>query len=234
MNQYHKVNLLTYKKNNKVPKGLLLKLNLALCTDNNVLGEHCNNILFSASSQIRNKIIKSFCQKINYLKKERKNLLNNIKASTNHEEIETIKRNIYSIKNSIKRKTVPKQNCKHRSDMNVIYLISCTYCNEQYVIIISAIDFKKHIKIHKRNINTKNDTYGDARHFTNKCRNPQNPHTFLKIKPIEQVSVKAKSKLDDTLWHREKYWQTLLSTNYHGITSTADLYSKKGKGYTKK
>ena len=78
--------------------------------------EQCNNILFNASSQIRNKIIKALCQKINSLKKERKNLLNNIKASTNHQEIETIKRNIYSIKNSIKRKTVQKQNRKHRRD----------------------------------------------------------------------------------------------------------------------
>ena len=116
IHQHHKVNLLTCKKNNKVPKGLLLKFNLALCTDNNVLREQCNNILFNASSQIRNKIIKALGHKINFLKKERKNLLNNIKASTNHHEIETIKRNIYNIKNSIKRKTVQKQNRKHRRD----------------------------------------------------------------------------------------------------------------------
>ena len=72
--QHHKVNLLTYKKN-KVPKGLLLKFNLALCTDNNVLKDNCNNTLFNASSQICNKITKALGQKINYLKKEkRKNL----------------------------------------------------------------------------------------------------------------------------------------------------------------
>ena len=64
IHQHHKVNVLTYKKNNKVPKGLLLKFNLALCTDNNVLREQCNNILFNASSQIRNKIIKALGQKI--------------------------------------------------------------------------------------------------------------------------------------------------------------------------
>ena len=78
--------------------------------------EQCNNILFNASSQIRNKIIKVLGQKINSLKKERKNLLNNFKASTNHQEFEAIKQNIYNTKNSIKRKTVQKQNRKHRRD----------------------------------------------------------------------------------------------------------------------
>ena len=81
--------------------------------------------------------------------------------------------------------------------MNVIYLISCTNCKEQYVG--SAIDFKKRFRIHKSDINTKKDRCGAARHFTNKCCDPQNPHAFLKIQSIEQVSVKEESKLDDTL-----------------------------------
>ena len=42
-----------------------------------------------------------------------------------------------------------------------------------------------------------------ARHFTIKCRDPPNPDAFLKIQPIEKVSVKEETKLDDTLWHRE-------------------------------
>ena len=112
--QHHKVNLLAYKKDNKIPKGPLLKFNLALCTNNNVLRAQYNNILFNALSQMRNKIIRAIGQKINFLKKERKNLLKNIKASTNHQEIKTIKRNIYDIKNSIKRKIIQKQNRKHR------------------------------------------------------------------------------------------------------------------------
>ena len=65
---------------------------------------------------MRNKILRAIGQKINFLKKERKNLLKNIKASTNHQEIKTIKRNIYDIKNSIKRKIIQKQNGKHRRD----------------------------------------------------------------------------------------------------------------------
>ena len=94
--QHHKVNLLTYKKN-KVPKGLLLKFKLALCIMH-VLREQCNNILFNTSSQIRNKIMKALGKKINSLKKERKNLLNNIKTSFNHKENENIRRKIYNIK----------------------------------------------------------------------------------------------------------------------------------------
>ena len=50
---------------------------------------------------MRNKMIS---QKINYLKKDRKNLLNNIKASTNHQKIETIKRNIFNTKALLKER----------------------------------------------------------------------------------------------------------------------------------
>ena len=39
--------------------------------------------------------------------------------------------------------------------------------------------------------------------MSNKCPNPQNPHAFLKIQPIQQVRVKEESKLDDTLWHKD-------------------------------
>ena len=116
--------------------------------------------------------------------------------------------------------------------MLYIYLISCTNCKEQYVG--SVIDFKKRFRIQKSDINSKKDRCGVARHFTNKCWYPQNPHAFLKIQPIEQVSVKEESKLDDTLWHREKYWQALLFTNSHGMNSMANLYSKKRKDYRKK
>ena len=78
--------------------------------------------------------------------------------------------------------------------MNVIYSISCTNCNKQYEG--SAKDFKKRFRIYKSDINTKKDRCGLARHFNNKFRDPQNRHAFLKIQPIEQVSVKEESKLD--------------------------------------
>ena len=118
------------------------------------------------------------------------------------------------------------------NSMNIIYLISCTNCNEQYVG--SAIDLKKRFRIYKSDINTKKDRCRVARHFNNKCRDPQNPSAFLKIQPIEQICVEDESKLDEALWHREKYWQALLFTNKHGMNSLADLYRKKRKGYRKK
>ena len=65
--------------------------------------------------------------------------------------------------------------------MNVLYFISCTNCNEQYVP--SAVDFR----IHKIDINTKMDTCGVASPFTDKWWDPQNSHAFLKIQPIEKV-----------------------------------------------
>ena len=60
--------------------------------------------------------------------------------------------------------------------MNVTHLISCTNCNEQYVG--SAIYLKERFRIHKSDINTEKNTCGITRHFTNKCRNQQNPHIF--------------------------------------------------------
>ena len=66
------------------------------------------------------------------------------------------------------------------------------------------MDFKKRFRIHKSDINTKKDRSEVARHFTVKCRDQQNPYPVLKIQPIEQVSIKEESKLDDTLSHREK------------------------------
>ena len=116
--------------------------------------------------------------------------------------------------------------------MNDVYFIRWTNCNKQYVG--SSVDFKNRFKIHKSDINTKKDRCGVARHFTNKSRDPQNLHVFLKIQPIKQVSAKEEKKLDDTLWHKEKYWQALLLTKSHGMNSITDLYNKKRKDYRKK
>ena len=98
----------------------------------------------------------------------------------------------------------------------------------------SAIDFKKRFRIHESDINTKKDRCGVARNFNNKCRHPQNTSAFLKIQPIEQMCVEDESKLDETFWDREKFWQALLFTNSYGMNSLADLYSKKRKRYRKK
>ena len=67
---------------------------------------------------------------------------------------------------------------------NVIYLISCKNCEDQY--IGSPIDFKARFRIHKSDIKTKNDRCGTARNFNIKCSGVQNPHRFLQVQLIDQ------------------------------------------------
>ena len=86
-------------------------------------------------------------------------------------------------------------------------------------------------KLHKSGINTKKDRCGVAFHFTNKCRDQENRHAFLKIQPIEQVSVKEHSEFDPLA--QTKILASLTS-NSHGMNNMADLYSKKRKGHRKK
>ena len=84
---------------------------------------------------------------------------------------------------------------------NVIYLISCKNCEDQY--IGSAIDFKARFRIHKSDIKTKKDRCGTARHFNSKCSDVQNPHRFLQVQLIE--SVVSDLDLESKLWEGEKY-----------------------------
>ena len=49
---------------------------------------------------------------------------------------------------------------------NVIYLVGCSNCREQY--IGSAIDLKQRFKIHKSDIKTNKDRCGTAKHFNGK------------------------------------------------------------------
>ena len=113
---------------------------------------------------------------------------------------------------------------------NVVYLISCTNCSDQYVG--SALDFKGRFRVHKSDIKTKKDRCGTARHFNNKCIDISNPHKFLKVQIIE--SVFDDGDLEGKLWERERYWQCQLFTNTHGMNSVSDLYSNKRKGCRKK
>ena len=113
---------------------------------------------------------------------------------------------------------------------NVIYLIFCKSCEDQY--IGSAIDFKARFRIHKNDIKTKKDRCSTARHFNTKCSDVQNPHRFLQVQLIE--SVVSDLDLENKLWEREKYWQCQLFTNKHGMNSVSDLYASKRKGCRKK
>ena len=113
---------------------------------------------------------------------------------------------------------------------NVIYLISCKKCEDQY--IGSAIDFKARFRIHKSDIKTKKDRCGTAIHFNSKCFDVQNPHRLLQVQLIE--SVVSDIDLENKLWKRKKYWQFQLFTKTHGMNSVSDLYTSKRKGCRKK
>ena len=115
------------------------------------------------------------------------------------------------------------------NSINVIYLISCENCKDQY--IGSAIDFKARFRIHKSDIKTKKDRCGTTRHFNSKCSDVQNPHRFLQVQLIE--SVVSDLDLENKLWEKEKYCQCQLFTNTHGMNSVSNLYASKRKGCRK-
>ena len=68
---------------------------------------------------------------------------------------------------------------------NLIYLITCSNCREQYVG--SAINFEQRFKIHKSDIKTYKDRCDTTSHLNNKCCSPNNKHAYLKVQIIEQV-----------------------------------------------
>ena len=89
-------------------------------------------------------------------------------------------------------------NCE---SINVIYLITCSKCLEQYVG--SAVKFKTRFRIHKSDIKTKKERCGSARHFNSKCYHDTNPFQYLKVQHIEQVESNILENIEDVLW--EKY-----------------------------
>ena len=70
---------------------------------------------------------------------------------------------------------------------NVVYLISCSNCDDQYVG--HALDFKSRFRIHKSDVKTKKDRCVTARHFNTKCIDSSNPHKFLEILNLHNMSA---------------------------------------------
>ena len=116
-------------------------------------------------------------------------------------------------------------------NVNVIYLISCKCCGNQY--IDSAISFKERFRIHKSDINTGKVRCGVANHLLNVCHSEGNKFEYLQIQLIEQVSVSNSKNIDKMLCEREKYWQAQLFTLKHGLNSPNEWYAKSKRGYRK-
>ena len=68
---------------------------------------------------------------------------------------------------------------------NVIYLITCDKCKDEY--IGSAVDFKPRFRVHKSDIKTKKERCGTSRHFNEKCLCSTSPFGYVKVQIIEQV-----------------------------------------------
>ena len=68
---------------------------------------------------------------------------------------------------------------------NVIYLITCDKCKDEY--IGSAVDFKPRFRVHKSDIKTKKERCGTSRHFNEKCSCSASPFGYAKVQIIEQV-----------------------------------------------
>ena len=115
---------------------------------------------------------------------------------------------------------------------NVVYLISCKLCKDQYLGSAYKNNFKPRFRVHKSDINTGKDRCGVAKHFLTKCADAgklENIEVHL-IEQVEEGDYNAEGKL----WYREKYWQAQLFTLSHGINSTWDWYSTNRKDYRRK
>ena len=108
-------------------------------------------------------------QSLHTKNKKEKNLVIETCAKSDIFKNHMISDNIVTCKVSHEKYYINNYDC---NCMNVIYLISCTNCNEQYEG--SPVDFKKRFRMRKSGINTKKDRLGVPHHCTNNCRDPQN------------------------------------------------------------
>ena len=72
---------------------------------------------------------------------------------------------------------------------NVIYLITCDKCKDEY--IGSAVDFKPRFRVQKSDIKTKKERCGTSRHFNEKCLCSTSPFGYLKFKSLNRFTQKT-------------------------------------------
>ena len=96
----------------------------------------------------------------------------------------------------------------HCKSKNVIYLITCSKCNVQYVGSTSN-EFKVRFRNHKLAMNTNKNTCEAAIHF-NKSSHILSDFSFIIIEQISNLS--DNNSLDERLLTREAYWSAQLCT----------------------
>ena len=129
-------------------------------------------------------------------------------------------------------KTYKNRGKLHCTSSNVICLISCKLCKEQYVSSAFKGNFKPRFRVHKIDIIAGKDRCGVARYFLNKCTNG-NKVANIEVQLIGLV-LQGNYDIEGRLWCSGKYWQAQLFTLSHGMNSTWDWYSTNRKGYDKK
>ena len=81
---------------------------------------------------------------------------------------------------------------------NVIYLISCKQCKEQYAGCAFKDNFKPRFRIHKSDVITGKDRCGVAKHFLSKCTNVNK----LKNIEVQLIEQEGNYDLEGKLWCR--------------------------------
>ena len=96
--------------------------------------------------------------------------------------------------------------CKVRGNLSchgadVVSIISCKWCKDQYIASACKNNFKPRFRVHKSNINTIKGRCGVAKHFLTKCTDIGKLWN-IKVHLIKQVE---ESNYDGKLWCRENY-----------------------------
>ena len=83
------------------------------------------------------------------------------------------------------------------NSVNVVYLVSCKLCKDQYVGSAYKNNFKPRFRVHKSGVNTDKDWCGVAKPFLSKCTDAgklENIEVHL-IEQVEEADCNVEGKL---------------------------------------
>ena len=110
---------------------------------------------------------------------------------------------------------------------NVVYAAECLNCGKQGVG--STIKWKPRLSNYKSHIKHNRKTCRIVKHFTDVCRDPSDPHKFLKfhiLDCLDNVEGFSGEKIDELLLKKEKLWIRNFVAVHKGMNSHHDLSRK--------
>ena len=110
-----------YKYNQKYPKGLTLKFNLALREDSEHLQKSCRNILRNAPFKLRYHILTAVNKKFEYLKLTRNEYINALRNETSRENFQNICNNIKRQNQKLSSSIAERHRAKYLRDNIKVY-----------------------------------------------------------------------------------------------------------------